>query len=304
MKIFIDESGGFLNGEEVTDTFVSALIVPDCFYNDLIEDYKNFLNNSFGTLEEVKGSQFDIVHRLDFTELLLNYKDKIKISISFLPSSENSLSNLRKHRNKTADMIDELKTKYSEPARIEYFTKYSKKVRYDSRFSNQDFFQFILYENCLRNAIQYSIVYFTNKDFESCFEKYEYLIDRKLKTKLASCEKFLIENLHDIWDYSSHKNKLPPLNLPVEWKEKGHLFIDKYMIDDYGISVDELILNKIKFVDSKNEPGVQIVDNIINTYFTHWKDPSDKSLRVCASNILNVCGSTNGKQISAIKVCG
>lgn len=286
MKVYFDESGNFIKNDKIDDTFVCALIIP--------EAYEQRINNEFvkikeairpGTVE-VKGSQLDITDRINFCEWLEAHKGEIRIKCNCLLERDTNHSGLAAHRAKAANNISVINQQYAQilgedHKKIQFLKKFEGLIRHNTRLPDLDYYHVGLYNDAIRGALQFSVAYFMDEKHKENFYEYHFIFDGKLTRKLAPCEKLIQEYLTYLWDNRARTRHSNPLGIPDFWKDINHPFCRSFFDEEKNLSLNRIFKNGFNFPDSRDSLGLQLVDIIVNTVYKHFKDPNDKSIRIC-----------------------
>lgn len=307
MKIYFDESGNFIQNGSVVDTFVCGLIIPEQFYAEIsagFEGFRKTLSNGSG---EVKGSALDIVDRLNFCEWLGSLNGKVKIKCNYLQAEHNDHSRLSSYRRKTADDVARINAQYAgvlgvEHPKVAFLKKYEGLLRFDTRLPDLDFYHFGLYRDAIRDAFQFSIVYFMDRKYEQDFETYDFVFDRQLTRKLAPCEKLVKEYLLYLYDNAARTGNSTIIAVPDTWKNPPHIFERAFKDSNGDMRLDLIFGKGFQFEDSRNEIGLQLVDIVVNTVYQNITRRSDRSLNRCYDYIRHLFGGEGGHEILSIKL--
>jgi hypothetical protein len=150
----------------------------------------------------------------------------------------------------------------------------------------------------LERVLKFCLVYFLEKKFRRYFREFSFIFDRKQPGKLAAMEKYFSTNIMPFLDSQSKLgSKFPILD---RW-EKGHPFID-YFLEEIrpgktGISLNKIIGENLQFMDSKEEPGLRLVDFVCNTIYNFINDRSNRENVECYRLIEYAIGAEKNKPL-------
>lgn len=307
LKVYFDESGGFIQNGKVVDTFVCGVIVPEQFHAEICAGFEDFRKSLGDNDEEVKGSDLDIVDRLNFCEWIGSLSGKIKIKCNYLQAQNNNHNRLASYRRRTADAVARVNAQYaqklgSEHPKVTYLKKYESLIRHNTRLPDLDFYHFGLYRDAIRDAFQFSIVYFMDRMYEQDFATYDFIFDRKLTKKLAPCEKLVKDYLLYLYDNAARTGNSSTIGVPDTWRSPPHVFERTYKDSDGCMGLDWIFGRGFQFEDSRNEIGLQLADIVVNTVYQNIVRESDRSLHKCYDYMRHLFGGEGGYEIKSIKL--
>jgi hypothetical protein len=298
MKIFTDESGDFSLINYNRPSLITSLICTE----DLYEGVKQFIStfeDRYGGGEEVKGSSLKYEQRLKVCQFVKKNRSDLKICLTIISPAMVSQKDLEEYRELQVETFERNKQWYINHGGTHLLSHYEKLMKisqYQTRMSDQEFLQAMMLVQQLRRVLTFCMVYFYKKKYRNFFKDFAFVYDRKLPNKLSGMEKYFKTYVMPFLDGQSKVGKDPIPVLDV-WRE-GHPFIDRYIIDladgKKGIHLNKVFGDNCFFMNSKNDPGLRLVDMISNTIFNYLVDPENEQNQDCY-NLLRYAIGAEGK---------
>lgn len=313
MKIYIDESGQCIPNETKDNAIfcVAALVIPDEFEQKLFEEFtqwklSSILQEKKAKHGEIKGSALDEEEIFSLLRLLLKY-DVIVETVCMELGSTNKIE-LVEYQNVVADSFSQ--------------SNIGKKVNKDfasdviKSLSSQDFMQLYSLIELINSILKVSLSYYAQRLPEELG-----VFDWFLDEKGHSFEKIFyvlvcpyLQNIHrgfgilDGEDYSAFdKFLIPPLDGSNAFEGKEAFNIGK-------------IMDNLKFENSSQNLGLQIVDIIVNSIrrgmrgnlqFEGWKLLSalvvkrkNNSITIISLNPEKILVKPYTQFVNYVNVCG
>ncbi|CAM4026392.1 DUF3800 domain-containing protein [Paenibacillus alkaliterrae] len=297
MKIFTDESGDFSLKNSTSPSMVASLICTEDMYEG-IKRFMNTMEKRYNGGAEIKGSDLTFEQRLRVCEFLKKNRDHLKATMTIVLPSVVTHEDLNLFRTNQAETFQKNKEWYINAGGkvqkvLEEYDRIAKLAMYQSRLSDEEFLQALLLTQQMERVIKFCIVYFMERKHRRNFKDFIFLFDRKLPNKLSAMEKYILNYVKAFLDGKSKMGMTIPI--PNVWKT-GHPFIDRYMItmEDgrEAFFLNELLKN-FEFEDSKNDPGLRMVDIISNTIYQHILNPNNLEIAQCYNTLQYALGYQN-----------
>lgn len=300
MKIYTDESGDFsLNNGKIS--LIGSILLTDRFYKSLPYTLGKLERSFLNGKSEPKGANLDISQRMQLCQFVKKYKTEIKIVISLVGPKYISLDELIKFRNYQAQTFQRNKDEYIARGGkaqdiIDHMDRVTKIVQYSTRLSNEEFLQAFALVHQLRKSFQCCLAYFMSRRFKESFRNFEFVIDRKLPSKLSSMEKYVTGNIMPFLDAHSRKEPLLVVDL---WKS-DHPFEKKYINSDGHINLRKVFEHGIILHDSRHDIGLRLVDYICNTFYAYHNGGSSRDMKYCIDTLMSAMTFEFGKPYTAL----
>lgn len=179
-----------------------------------------------------------------------------------------------------------------------FMNSFEKKIAdYNTRLSDQEYLQSILTTQNIRKTLQHTLVYYIDYKYAKYFKDYFFIFDRKLSTKLSPMEKYIDTYLLPFLQGNPEKQQA--LAIVGIWK-KGHPFVDNYLNKDGDIMLNAIFKNGLRFVDSKEEPGIRLIDIVCNTLYSYLHFPENREYLNCYTLIKTAIGHQGDKYIDLV----
>ncbi|QYR19790.1 DUF3800 domain-containing protein [Paenibacillus sp. sptzw28] len=300
MKIFTDESGDFSLTNTINPSLVASLICTE----DIYEGIKRFMysfeeRNSDG--KETKGSHLTYEQRLKVCRFIKKNRTEMKIGLTIVSPKMVSQDNLIDYRALQSETFERNKQWYLNHGGKHFLSHYDKLIKialYQTRMSDEEFLQALLLVQQLHRVLTFFMVYFYEPKYRRCFKEFQFVFDRKLPGKLAGMEKYFQTYVMPFLDAQSKLgDKIPIVDV---WK-KGHPFIDRYMLElkdgKRGIYLNKIFGDNCTFMDSKDEPGLRLVDIISNTVYNYLVNPDNPQYDKCYHLLQSAMGGKNNQPL-------
>lgn len=305
MKIFTDESGDFSLTNTKNPSLVASLICTE----DMYDGIKRFMytfekRNSNGN--EIKGSLLASEQRLKVCHFIYKNRTELKIGLTIVSPNMVSQDNLIEYRTLQSETFERNKQWYLNNGGTHLLSHYEKLIKiaqYQTRMSDVEFLQSILLVQQLQRVLTFCMVYFYERKYERYFKGFSFVFDRKQPGKLAGMEKYFQSYAMPFLDGQS---KLGDTITMVDTWKKGHPFIDRYMLElengRSGLNLNKIFGENCSFMDSKDEPGLRLVDIISNTVYNYLVNPDNPQYIECYQLLKSAIGRQNNQPLFHIKL--
>jgi len=265
MNIFIDESGSFVNAPSLGAWNVVAGYVTPEIDSEKLEQCLGELkeNSGYSLNEELKLRQIDEASYLNFIQKLSKLN-----GVAFCcatDAGENGRGVISVHQNKQSTLILKHKDKMQYQSGREGIELLASQVE---KLSQQLYAQLIVQLNLMYEIVTKTIPYFVQR-FPTSLKSFSWRVDQKNTTRNDFEDAFLklgpaflqtktlsepIDMIRE-WDYGCLKEYMYEKGqAPTYLKEFYDLDVDE------GLDVQKIIRKYLKFVESKDIVGVQVVD--------------------------------------------
>lgn len=305
MNIFIDESGDFnLDSDKIS--LVTSLICTDNIYEDIRCFIQSIDKGKATNIKELKGVNISDIDRFKVCKFVYKNRKEIKIANTIVDLKDFQRDLLVKFRIMQRDTFIKNRELYVSKGGksdniLNHFNKIIKISEYSSRLSDEEFLQFLVEFENIKDSLQFSLVYFIDWKYAHNFEKYNFIIDRKGSNSLSKMEKFLKDNLCPFLHGRTVTNQMEFMDVVDTWTEK-HPFIKKFTVTGEGgkrdIYLNKIFYNNLYFQDSNTSYGLRLVDIVSNTMYRYFN--GDTSLKDCYKILRACCGGKDGKIIKKI----
>lgn len=258
MRIFIDESGSFQVPKSADDhsaAVVVGVVVPEIREQALLEQFARFVSgldkserNGSG---EPKGSRLSSANRARFADILGSVP-----GVMILPVTAD-LSDLAGHAE---ELPLHLSKSLREHAAICVHQTMRDEVltlsRQIANLSAQEVLKLLLYTESIQECVHHAVLYLSEPPYRDCWSTVDILIDRLTKNPTGREKqvfKVMLLSWLTAWSASS------PLTLIKKVHTADHPFVQRFDTEA-GIDMRLLVGEGLRWVDSAQEPGVQIAD--------------------------------------------
>ncbi|WJH34281.1 DUF3800 domain-containing protein [Paenibacillus sp. CC-CFT747] len=300
MKIFTDESGDFSLTNSMNPSLVASLICSE----DMYEGIKRFMysfeeRNSKG--KEIKGSQLTDEQRLKVCRFVQKNNTEMIIGLTIVSPTMVSQENLNDYRTLQSEIFEKNKQWYIAQGGkhlLHHYDKLIKISQYDTRMSDAEYLQALLLVQQLHRVLSFCMVYFFESKFRRYFKEFSFVFDRKQPGKLGGMEKYFKTYVMPFLDSQSKLgDRIPVVDV---WK-KGHPFIDRYMLEledgKSGLYLNKIFGDNCTFMDSKDEPGLRLIDIISNTVYNYLVNPDNPLYEKCYQLLKSALGGKNNQPL-------
>lgn len=270
MKIYIDETGIFANPNKNENlvSCVGALVIPEILHGNVIREFEKVLRNWPFDEDEIKGSQLNEDQINQLINKLIDFDIFFQVcAIDLGIRNEDQIIN---HKNTQADrLIEKIDSRYHSKL-IEQLHDLRARLK---ELSNPLYVQLICLTEAVYDVIKIVTLYYCQR-IPTTLGNFSWTIDRKNKTltEYENLWKYLVLPIiqtKSITDpvvmfpkgnYDSFSKYENPENTPPEYlkpylKEPTERF--------YSIDANKLIMEDLKFSDSKDHRGLQLVDILV-----------------------------------------
>lgn len=292
MHYFFDESGDFVNGENVSFSLVACLATADKARLDLEREYSAYLLQVYGSAAEVKGKDIGDFERLDICQMIHNFRKHLLVTICVADPKIISHDDIIQFKRRQVEKLSLDKAEYiaTEEAKPEYIEEFNRIIRVfekTKKFPSNHFLQFTITYHLLNEALQRTFMCFHESYRQSDYQEFHFHLDRKNKSGLSPYESFM-ERYSRImmWSERAAKSR-PPFAIPRTW-DNGHTFVNQFMTGTQ-IHYTELMKN-INYVKSHDCLSIQIADIIANTMYRYLLNPNDSIYQKCWNYLAECMG--------------
>lgn len=299
MRIFYDESGDFSLKTIPGISIVASLTCTDKFYEDICY-FMNCFEKKTELFTEIKGSDLGIQQRLKICNFINKNRSSISITITMVDSRITSVEHLHEYRINQSKTFQSNKDYYISiggSSLLSEFDRLIKIAEYATRMSDEEFLQSILIVNNVRKTIQNLLIKFLDFKYAKFFKSFDFVFDRKLSSKLSAMEKYLSTYIMAFLQDNPMKQK--PLIVVNTWK-KGHPFVDNCMNEDENIVINNIFTKGLQFKDSREEPGLRLIDIVSNTIYQYLISPNNKELLECYKSLKEAILNEKGKYVTLV----
>ena len=283
MKIFIDESGVFANpnGKENCVSSVGALVIPECDYENTINQFECLKNRWSSKEKEIKGSKLNedqissLINKISNTNCLF-YAVCVDLGLEVIERVDD-------HKKEQADKILKPIDKMNHESMRESLRELNHRI---NNLSVPQYVQFVALNSLISRVFRSSTCYYSQR-IPDTLATFQWYIDEKNSVS-PKFEEFWLTVLHPFLQSKSLKRPLLTLESgDYSYMKKFECNSPKYLKDTYGIDSNDgydpskIWGDNVKFLDSKKSLGIQLVD-ILTT-----------SLRRAFSGTLQQCGWSN-----------
>jgi len=193
--------------------------------------------------------------------------------------------------------------KYGGTHLLSHYDKLIKIAQYQTRMSDEEFLQAILLVQQLHRVLTFCMGYFYELKYRRYFKEFSFVFDRKQPGKLAGMEKYFQTYVMPFLDGQSKMGDT--ITVVDAWK-KGHPFIDRYMLEledgRNGLYLNKIFGGNCSYMDSKDEPGLRLVDIISNTVYNYLVYPDNPVYMECYRLLKSAMGGKNNQPLFHIKL--
>jgi hypothetical protein len=275
MHFFFDESGdyAFLGG--VFDCYVqAALICPD----DSLQPLKEFVENckAVWRAPELHASELSLEHLQDVATFIGESECQLLVQVTdTVLITADQIAQFRLDQAATLKSNLEWYQRESTKARgapdgetVEWMLRQIKRAGLASQISHGEFIQARFLLELVADSLQKSLYYFQDDRWRDDFRDFRFVVDGKLPNKLASGEKYFSESIVP----SLGSRRGVTLGVPETWHQDPiHPFVGKFRREQGRvrgedvkgvIDLDGIFGHGIRFDESVDSPGVQLVDTV------------------------------------------
>lgn len=275
MYFFFDESGNYSFPEDRFDCYVhAALICPDTAL-PTISAYVDEFRAASGR-EEIHAAELDLNQLLEVArfigrsdcQLLAHVTDTVLVTKSGiaqfrLDQAATLKRNLDWYRRESTKAIGS-----PVPEIEDWYLRQIKRAGLASQISHGEFVQARYLVELVIDAIQKSLLPYSDDRSRDDFADFYFCLDAKLPTKMAAGEKFLNDSIVPALGSRPRQG----LTLVSTWKEEPlHPFVKKFAGTrgrimgrdvESGIDLSLMFEHGLQFSDSRNHAGLQLVDAV------------------------------------------
>jgi hypothetical protein len=277
LHFFFDESGDYAFPADRFDCYVqAALICPD----SVLPELENFVEDRKASWEvdELHAAELDIEQLVEMATFIGTSAcylvahltdtvlvDKETIAAYRLDQAATLRSNLDWYRQAST------KARGAPVPEIEaWYMRHIKRAGLASQVSHGEFVQAQYLVELVIAAVQKALFVYFEDDWRGDFDEFVFILDAKLPSKMAAGEKYLSDSIVPV--LGSRPNK--GLALVNTWKEEPpHPFVEKFCGatgrirgEDVEGAIDLGLMfeHGLRFEDSKDHAGLQLVDAVAN----------------------------------------
>jgi hypothetical protein len=261
LKIFIDDSGGFSWTPPGISLFC-AVTASDKSISRIVQSYSRWSQNQpyFSEQTEIKGKDLSPMQQASFISSVILENEGLCLTLAGTRTSSFSRKLAEAVVRDSANIIGAAAKWSAENNRPSWADFYRRMAKWLSRRSPEN----LMWLHCLGTAIhvslQHSIVLFAHEAHDSEFEEIELLIDKSFIGKSSHLDFWHEWLRHFLYNQSTKE----PIMTIREWANRDHPFRRKYRVSEGVLHLSDLYRNHMKFVDSRDVPGVQIADICAN----------------------------------------
>jgi len=269
MIIAIDESGNFNTNSNEYNIFVAAHIQDK---NGSLEIKKRQFENWEKTIPacmkdkkgEIKGQLLGKVEIKNFIKNVVYQKPEIRFTYVSIIPNKNKKELINRHKQfETIQLklkLDSLRKADTRKAKINFLEQLA---NWTNKRNEIEYLKLLCLKNCLYNGLHNTFIYCT------AFNLIDELLDIEIKI-----DKDFISNEDVYWKIYSLRSiqemtKKRPLPMLKDWEE-NHPIRKKYIIKNEGFDLKIPFKDNLKFVDSKENFEIRIVDIAAIVYYRHW----------------------------------
>ncbi|MCW2920748.1 MAG: hypothetical protein JWL76_622 [Thermoleophilia bacterium] len=261
MHFYFDESGDFGFPTDRFDCYTQAALACPDSRSDALQSYV-----------EDRCREWDVeeLHATDLAddqiEALCRHiaSEPFVLTVTAFDTATTSAKGIASWRAGQADKIAEGRDWYSKQgegsqAVIDHMISLEKRARFASRCSDGQFVQGMFWIDVIYRALQQSVIVYRDDSWRDDFGDFRFVLDAKLPGKMDASEKWLRDTIGPIVHSNPRHYSLALLDT---WAEPPvHPFVEKYDTG-VGVSVGKLLEGGFQCVDSRSEPGLQLVDTV------------------------------------------
>lgn len=283
MKIFIDESGDFNLKDDSVSVLVS-IIIP--------ENKEQKLENLFLELNsrvtkdemvdnEIKGYLLSS-ENVEFIFQFLKENSDFKITIHILDHELISEDEIKLFRAEQTTKLRQSKERYIENGRKseKIITHLEEMIRWTERndkISNENFLEFFSMFYLTRDTFQKILMYYHQEDFLQCFDGFFFYIDRK-NIRITKSEKYISGMILDFLENDRSKRELFDIHESLTKEEHPMSKFSVIGNNEFTFDVGKMFKDGLKFLDSKENYGIQIADVVASSIRRMLLNKLDKKL--------------------------
>src|SRR6266478_1789027 len=284
MKIFIDDSGGFLWTAHGVSLFC-AVTVSDRTFDSIASNFSSWKSRQpyFTEGAELKGTDLSALQQASFVNSVIPNTTGLRLTLAGTKTSLFKKEIAEQFVKDAASVLRAVAKSGHDTDRplIEDF--FRRMARWMEERSPENLMWIYSLGNAIHLSIQHSIVQFMMPDDDSEFEEIEIQIDQSFIAKSTHVE-FWMEWLRNFLYSKSVKE---PMMIPKQWRERDHPFHKKFGRARGITDWTELYKKHVHFVKSKDTPGVQIADICANIAYRYYGgDPKYRPYRLLRSRII------------------
>lgn len=263
MHIFIDESGSFIHPTRKANlvSCVTALVIPDNILNNVLTNFQ-ILKRKWKVSGELKGNKISEAQAQDLITMLSSFE--IIVVSECIDMGLHSAEEIDEHKKQQANAFEKPITGPVTESLQAELNKISEKV---GKSANQLYVQSCLLKQVCSEVIRKTTLYYS-QFLPSELGSFSWVLDSKGSTFEELWKTTVLPALQSIflrepmiactdYDYSYydqsfkyHKDEIPDHLAP--YLKEG--------VSEIPTDIKKLMTDNLKFLDSKNELGLQLVD--------------------------------------------
>ncbi len=232
-----------------------GVAVSDLIYDELRNEFKNFvarLTPPECLQGEPKGSLLSYEHRVEFCNILARY-DGVSLTPVTLDLSSLSRQGEVVITERMYEMLCEWAGKMLYPGGRDGLLLIARQYR---NLSVNQALRIYSLANCIREALEHAIIFFSNRGHEKSWDNVVFEVDR-VQVRPNSREEKVFSLM--VLGWLTGWSRTRPIILIKEIHTRDHPFVKNYDRPE-GIDFGKLVRGRIRWVDSRDSWGVQIAD--------------------------------------------
>lgn len=288
MKFYFDDSGSFSVTASAPHV-IAGVLIPDVHETT----FRDFHDQFVGTLEtqefkngEPKGFLLREASRTRLFEFIGN-NPWIRIAPVLTDSEFNDQTQIQGYRAEQVKLYEDHLRQGGDKQASEKLNKLQLDLLQATRdgISDVQFVKGLTLFYALYALLRNCTIIFQGREYDECWKGFEITLDKQDENIITPMEIWINNEFkHFIQEHASED----PIEIPLEWKERNHPFLDKFL----DRTQDRFVLNRIfvggfKFEDSKSHVGLHYADWIVNTLGQVFRRKRDrKFLEMLSSNLV------------------
>jgi hypothetical protein len=258
MHLYFDESGDFGFAGDRFDAYVqAALICPDSF----VEKIAHYVDNAKRELgiKKLHAAELPDERLIEICRFLDG--GPLSLVAQVTDTEVMTDAQITEHRQVQAELLERNLEHYKQAGGKRegaeaWYTRHIKRAVLASRINNSEYVQADLFVTLIHAALFKSIVRYTDHAWRDDLADFHFVLDGKLRGKLAAGEKEL--NVLLVPRLGSNDYELV---IPTNWSaEPVHPFVAKFGTDGGKLSLNRIFEHGLRFDESHSHAGLQLVD--------------------------------------------
>jgi Protein of unknown function (DUF3800) len=259
VRYFFDEAGSFAIPIDKTQRRAAVVVgvaVPDHVYPELRKRYLDFAS----TLEpdervngEPKGSRLCYKHRMAFGDVIRRMQGDIAITpvtLDLAALGPNNTNFAELTAKKSVAWLDKMET----PQAREDLLLLGRQLR---NLSDEQALRLYCLAHCMWKSLHHTLMFLSFGEYEQSWHDIHFIVDR-VQTKPNAREEVVFNQILKGWFMAWGRTN--PLWLLDEIHTKNHVVVQKYVIGPKALNAGPLLDNRVHWLDSRDDVGLQIAD--------------------------------------------